>query len=80
MRSRAGLKAVSISLGVLGAAALVQAGILVQTVIFGSTQTGVALAEDMSRGMVDRFRSLPMARSAVLAGRTGRLRRRPAIQ
>jgi len=39
-------------------------------VIFGSTQTGVGLAEDLSRGMVDRFRSLPMARSAVLAGRT----------
>jgi ABC transporter DrrB family efflux protein len=46
------------------------AGILAQTVVFGSTQTGVGLAEDMSRGMVDRFRSLPMARSAVLAGRT----------
>jgi ABC-2 type transport system permease protein len=46
------------------------AGILAQTVIFGSTQTGVGLAEDMTRGMVDRFRSLPMARSAVLAGRT----------
>ena len=46
------------------------AGILAQTVIFGSTQTGVGLAEDMSRGMIDRFRSLPMARSAVLAGRT----------
>lgn len=45
-------------------------GILVQTVVFGSTQTGVGLAEDLSRGMVDRFRSLPMARSAVLAGRT----------
>src|SRR5713226_9023024 len=45
-------------------------GILVQTVIFGSTQTGVGLADDLSRGMVDRFRSLPMARSAVLAGRT----------
>jgi ABC transporter DrrB family efflux protein len=45
-------------------------GILAQTVIFGSTQTGVALAEDLSRGMIDRFRSLPMARSAVLAGRT----------
>jgi ABC transporter DrrB family efflux protein len=45
-------------------------GIFVQTVIFGSTQTGVALAEDLSRGMIDRFRSLPMARSAVLAGRT----------
>ena len=45
-------------------------GILVQTVVFGSTQTGVGLAEDLSRGMIDRFRSLPMARSAVLAGRT----------
>ena len=46
------------------------AGILAQTVVFGSTQTGVGLAEDLSRGIVDRFRSLPMARSAVLAGRT----------
>ena len=45
-------------------------GIFVQTVVFGSTQTGVGLAEDLSRGMIDRFRSLPMARSAVLAGRT----------
>jgi ABC transporter DrrB family efflux protein len=45
-------------------------GIFVQTVAFGATQTGIGLAEDMSRGMVDRFRSLPMARSAVLAGRT----------
>lgn len=45
-------------------------GILVQTVLFGSMQTGVGLADDMSRGMIDRFRSLPMARSAVLAGRT----------
>ena len=45
-------------------------GIFIQTVIFGSTQTGVGLAEDLSKGMIDRFRSLPMARSAVLAGRT----------
>src|SRR4029077_17465682 len=45
-------------------------GIFMQTVIFGSTQTGVGLAEDLSKGMIDRFRSLPMARSAVLAGRT----------
>lgn len=44
--------------------------ILVQTVVFGAIQTGVGLAEDLSRGMIDRFRSLPMARSAVLAGRT----------
>jgi ABC-2 type transport system permease protein len=46
------------------------AGIFVQTVVFGSTNTGVALAEDLTKGMIDRFRSLPMARSAVLAGRT----------
>jgi ABC transporter DrrB family efflux protein len=45
-------------------------GVFVQTVVFGATQTGVALAEDLTRGMIDRFRSLPMARSAVLAGRT----------
>ena len=45
-------------------------GFLVQTVLFGSTQTSVGLAEDLSRGIIDRFRSLPMARPAVLAGRT----------
>jgi ABC transporter DrrB family efflux protein len=45
-------------------------GILIQTVLFGAGQTGVGLADDLSRGMVDRFRSLPMARSAVLVGRT----------
>jgi len=46
------------------------AGIFVQTVVFGSTYTGAGLAEDMTKGIIDRFRSLPMARSAVLAGRT----------
>ena len=45
-------------------------GIFVQTAVFGSTATGIGLAEDLNRGMIDRFRSLPMARSAVLAGRT----------
>src|SRR3989344_224324 len=45
-------------------------GILVQTVLFGAMMTGVGLAEDMHKGMIERFRSLPMARSAVLAGRT----------
>jgi ABC transporter DrrB family efflux protein len=39
-------------------------------VIFGSTFTGAGLAEDMTKGIIDRFRSLPMARTAVLAGRT----------
>src|SRR5918996_4023749 len=47
------------------------AGVFVQTVIFGSTFTGAGLAEDMTKGIIDRFRSLPMARTAVLAGRTG---------
>jgi ABC transporter DrrB family efflux protein len=46
------------------------AGIFTQTVIFGSTTTGIGLATDLQRGLVDRFRSLPMARSAVLTGRT----------
>lgn len=45
-------------------------GIFAQTIAFGSTQTGIGLAEDLSKGMVERFRTLPMARSAVLAGRT----------
>jgi ABC-2 type transport system permease protein len=45
-------------------------GIFVQTAVFGATATGIGLAEDLNRGMIDRFRSLPMARSAVLAGRT----------
>jgi ABC-2 type transport system permease protein len=45
-------------------------GIFVQTVVFGSTNTGIGLAQDLDGGMIDRFRSLPMARSAVLLGRT----------
>ena len=46
------------------------AGIFVQTTAFGSTSTGVGLAEDLSKGIVDRFRSMPISRSAVLLGRT----------
>jgi ABC transporter DrrB family efflux protein len=46
------------------------AGIFAQTVIFGSTITGASLAEDLQKGIVDRFRSLPMSASAVLVGRT----------
>ncbi|MFC6155167.1 ABC transporter permease [Kribbella jiaozuonensis] len=45
-------------------------GIFVQSVTFGASQTAVGLKEDLTRGVVDRFRSMPMARSAVLAGRT----------
>ena len=46
------------------------AGIFAQTVIFGATSTGIGLANDLQKGLVDRFRSLPMAKSAVLTGRT----------
>ena len=45
-------------------------GIFAQTVTFGSINTGVGLAQDLGTGLIERFRSLPMARSAVLAGRT----------
>jgi ABC-2 type transport system permease protein len=46
------------------------AGIFAQTVMFGATFTGAGIAEDMQKGIINRFRSLPMSRSAVLAGRT----------
>jgi ABC-2 type transport system permease protein/oleandomycin transport system permease protein len=46
------------------------AGIFVQTMAFGSVSTSVGLAEDLQKGIIERFRALPMARSAVLAGRT----------
>ncbi len=46
------------------------AGIFSQTVVFGATFTGSGLAEDMQKGLINRFRSLPMSRSAVVAGRT----------
>jgi len=46
------------------------AGIFVQTVIFGATWTGASIAEDLQKGIIDRFRSLPMSGSAVLVGRT----------
>src|SRR4051812_49332715 len=45
-------------------------GILVQNIAFGGALTAVGLTEDLNKGLIDRFRSLPMARSAVLAGRT----------
>ena len=45
-------------------------GIFIQAVSFRATQTAIGLAEDLEKGVVDRFRSMPMARSAVLAGRT----------
>jgi ABC transporter DrrB family efflux protein len=45
-------------------------GILALSIAFGASQTGVAIADDLATGMIDRFRALPMTRSAVLAGRT----------
>jgi ABC transporter DrrB family efflux protein len=45
-------------------------GILVQSAVFGSAPTAYGLNNDITTGVLDRFRSLPMARSAVLAGRT----------
>ncbi len=45
-------------------------GILAQTMLMTATNTGVAIAEDMKKGLIDRFRSLPISPSAVLVGRT----------
>ncbi|MFL6113930.1 MAG: ABC transporter permease [Catenulispora sp.] len=45
-------------------------GIFVQTLCFTAATTSVGLADDLHKGLIDRFRSLPIARSAVLAGRT----------
>jgi hypothetical protein len=43
----------------------------VQTLTFAAIQTGIGLSEDLSKGIVDRFKSMPLSRAAVLAGRTG---------
>lgn len=45
-------------------------GLLIQVATFGASQTAIGLTDDLKSGVIDRFRSLPMARSAVLAGRT----------
>src|SRR3712207_5768760 len=45
-------------------------GILVQNIAFGGFVTALGLAEDLTKGLVDRFRSLPTARASVLVGRT----------
>ncbi len=46
------------------------AGIFVQTIVFAAMTSGIGLAYDLSKGIIDRFRSLPMARAAVVTGRT----------
>jgi ABC-2 type transport system permease protein len=51
-------------------AEFIMAGIFAQTVVFGATFSGSAMAQDLKDGIIDRFRTLPMASSAVLIGRT----------
>src|SRR5690606_13913047 len=46
------------------------AGIFVQTIMFAAMTSGIGLAFDLSKGIIDRFRSLPMSRAAVVTGRT----------
>ncbi|MER5973774.1 ABC transporter permease [Streptomyces sp. NPDC002055] len=50
--------------------AFLMAGIFAQTVTFATAGSGAGIADDMQKGLIDRFRSLPMARGAVLTGRT----------
>jgi ABC transporter DrrB family efflux protein len=45
-------------------------GIFAQTIVFASGTTGIGMTDDIAKGIIDRFRSLPMARSAVLTGRS----------
>ena len=55
-------------------------GIIVQNIAFGGFATALGLAEDMTKGLIDRFRSLPTARASVLAGPHARRRRHePAV-
>ena len=60
----------SIDVGPIDYVDYLMAGIFVQTVAFGGVATGIGLAADLQMGLIDRFRSLPMSRSAVLTGRT----------
>ena len=50
--------------------AFLMPGIFVQTVCFGAVSTAIGLADDLQKGLIERFRALPMSRTAVLAGRT----------
>ena len=44
-------------------------GIFAQTIVFAAATTAIGITDDVNKGIIDRFRSLPMARSAVLSGR-----------
>ncbi|HVL53360.1 MAG TPA: ABC transporter permease, partial [Vitreimonas sp.] len=50
--------------------AFLMPGIFAQTIVFASATTAIGMVDDVNKGIIDRFRSLPMARSAVLTGRT----------
>ena len=50
--------------------AFLMPGIFAQTIVFASATTAIGMTDDINKGIIDRFRSLPMARSAVLTGRT----------
>lgn len=58
----------AIQTGGVSYANFLMAGIFVQTAAFGSMVTGLSVANDLQRGIMDRFRSLPMSKSAVLSG------------
>jgi ABC-2 type transport system permease protein/oleandomycin transport system permease protein len=60
----------AIDTGSVSYANFVMPGIIVMTAVFGALTTGLGLTEDLKAGVVDRFRSLPIARSSVLLGRT----------
>jgi ABC-type transport system involved in cytochrome c biogenesis permease component len=60
----------AINTGRIGYVDFLMPGIIVMTAVFGALTTGLGLTEDLKAGVVDRFRSLPIARSAVLLGRT----------
>lgn len=60
----------SINVGGVSYTQFLMPGIFTQTIVFGAMITGLGLAEDLSLGLIDRFRSLPMSRGALLAGRT----------
>jgi ABC-2 type transport system permease protein len=60
----------AIDTGDIGYVDYLMPGIITMTAIFGALTTGLGLTDDMAAGAVDRFRSLPIARSAVLIGRT----------
>ena len=60
----------AINTGGLDYVVFLMPGIIVQSIAFGGFVTALGLSEDVQKGLIDRFRSLPMSRAAVLLGRT----------